>query len=103
MFEIRENHPTQGYAVFNTNNKQGEIFYPVTSGSYNFAFRPYVNGEWTQGGASNYVRQFIMVYNVEAFKTYLNGLSAASIESLISYIPFILANCNIKKERHQTT
>ena len=99
MFQIKENHPTQGYAVFAVSSRQGDIYKPTTVSSYNFAFRMYKDGAWTDQSGSNYVDRFIMVYNVEVFKAYLSGLSAGSIESLISYIPFILAECNIKKDK----
>ena len=48
------------------------------------------------------MRPYILVYNVEAFKSYLDSLTADQVAGLIGSGYFVLAACNIKKEKHQT-
>lgn len=105
QFQIRENYPTQGYAVFDTSHKQGDIFFPKAGTSYNWLRKTYINGTFTdQTFGRGVFGQFILVYNVEVFKTYLNSLSESDLDSFLSEKFFVLAECNIKKDwRKKTT
>ena len=95
-FKCVQNYPRQGYAVFEIGLTTGTI-YKNQYAKYHGLSATQFNGN----AGSNNLANFILVYNVDAFKTYLEGLDAATCLSLINSY-FALAECNIKKEKHQT-
>lgn len=102
QFKIKENHPIQGYSVFDVRDKQGNIYYPTTSSNYNWYRKRYVDGAFVENsGTSNIMTNFVLVYNVDAFKAYLENMSTATIDSFLSNTYFVLAECNVKKDKVQ--
>lgn len=102
-WKIASNSPTQGYASFEW-SPQGNVYIPT----WIYALPATCGRGWTTsntwGEAKFYMRanNIILVYNVEAFKTYLRTLSENDLSAMLDH-PFILAECNIKKEKHQTS
>ena len=99
-FQCKGNYPRQGYAVFNSYNlpAQGTYYDSREWHGHN------VNSDGTiaTGSMGNRIganaAQFVLVYNVEAFKNYLSGLDATNAEALANSW-FVLAECNVKKEK----
>ena len=96
-FRCIHNYPRQGYAVFEISGATGTI-YLTRYARYHGMSSDGFNGN----AGSNNPTSFILVYNVAAFKTYLQGLDSSTCLSIVSSY-FALAECNIKKEKHQTT
>lgn len=96
-FRCVQNNPRQGYAIFSVENIQGSIY--VTE--YFYAHGMSDTG-FIGNSNKNRISNFILVYNVNAFKEYLEGLDTATCLSMVgSY--FALAECNIKKEKVSRT
>ena len=103
-FEIRNNYPTQGYATFSFAYKRGDVVIPYFQSNYNWERRRYDDTEFTNSYLVNNKVSYILVYNVSAFMTYLDGLSTSDLYDLLNDRLFALAECNIKKDwRKKTT
>ena len=103
-FQIQGNYPTQGYATFTFQSREGTLYVPDTGNGYNWEEVTYnaTSGEF-ESHRRNRRYPYILVYNVDAFKTYLEGLSASTLFDLLNHTLFALAECNIKKEKHPTS
>lgn len=99
-WRINANYPTKGYAVFSMSQTSAILSLPYYEYSYNWGEVIY-NGSnsWGGGSAENQKLQFIKVYNVEAFKNYLSGLDGATALSIVNETLFVLAECNVKKNK----
>ena len=99
-FQCKGNYPRQGYAVFNSYNLPAHGTYQDSREWHGRA----VSADGVTFGSSMGNRistnaaQYVLVYNVEAFKTYLSGLDATNVNNLANSW-FVLAECNIKKEK----
>lgn len=104
-FKLLGNYPTQGYALFSLVQTMGEIYIPYISGSKNWEQRAYNGTQFTDQGAipnTSYTSQnleFYLVYNPNQFKTFLNGLDATTIAQFIDKQNFVLAECNVSKDK----
>lgn len=104
-FKLLGNYPTQGYALFSLVETMGEIYIPYISGSKNWEQRAYNGTQFTDQGAipnTSYTSQnleFYLVYNPNQFKTFLSGLDAATIAQFIDKQNFVLAECNVSKDK----
>lgn len=101
-FRVVENHPIQGYTVLNIYEAQPTIYYPRYSNQVYWCAKSYPWGTDTSG---NIIRNVILVYNVDAFKTYLENMDTATLANFLqannanAATMFMLAECNISKER----
>ena len=102
-FQCKANYPTQGYAVFDSYNLPATGTYQDCREWFGRAVN--ADGVTYTSSAGNRIStnasRYILVYNVEAFKTYLSGLDATNVNNLASSW-FVLAECNIKKEKTPT-
>lgn len=101
-FQLIGNDPTHGFGVFHLVNNTGQIYIPNLGYSYNAANKGYSDTGFIINslGANQKVRA-IMVYNPDVFIDYLKVCDRSFFQSLTGAL-FILAECNIKKEKHQT-
>ena len=77
---------------------------PYFQSNYNWERRRYDDTEFTNSYLVNNKVSYILVYNVSAFMTYLDGLSTSDLYDLLNDRLFALAECNIKKDwRKKTT
>lgn len=101
-WKIKANYPAQGYGVFEMSDAVYKSTYTASrtghTESGNGIAKRYTNEGWKVGGTGT-ITQFVMVYNPDAFKRYLNGLDAATINQILNNTAFILAECNISKSR----
>lgn len=98
------NQPTKGYASFSFYDNHGDVYIPGSSTLPYYSRQWNVSGSWATNSGQNYLpNAFILVYNVEVFKQYLDTLSEDDFYWLLYNYAFLLAECNIKKEKHQTT
>ena len=98
------NQPTKGYASFAFYDNHGDVYIPGASTLPFYSRQWNVSGSWATNSGQNYLpNAFILVYNVEAYKQYLDTLSEDDFYWLLYNYAFLLAECNIKKEKHQTT
>lgn len=95
-FKLTGNYPTQGYATFAMNDNRGNIYIPNFSSNYNWISKQY-SGAWGVSGAMNRKYNYILVYNVNAFKSYLQTCDRSFFQSLSAAL-FALAECNINKD-----
>ena len=92
-FKCTGNYPRQGYSTFTMTGATGTFQH-----SDFFMHQVYGNAFVAGGGSSGGTVDFVLVYNTDAFLTYLSGLTDAQVYQL-AYSWFILAECNIKKEK----
>lgn len=105
LWKCKGNYPRYGYSEFTLNqgDSSGNWYLPNFGYNYNNSIRGYNhNGAWTWAG-NNSLRPFYLVYNVDAFKTYLESLTAERVFEIISAAYFVLAECNVKKKWHKET
>ena len=99
----RGNYPTKGYIDFDF-NRTGDITMYNGGGNYTGWSRGInaTTGAWYTDWDYNhyYIDVLRLVYNVEAYEQYLRDLGQNTINP--TQIHYILAECNIKKEKHQT-
>ena len=100
----RGNYPTKGYIDFDF-NRTGDITMYNGGGNYTGWSRGInaTTGAWYTDWDYNhyYIDVLRLVYNVEAYEQYLRDLGQNTINP--TQIHYILAECNIKKEKHQTS
>lgn len=102
-FQCKGNYPRQGYAVFDSYNSPAHGTYQDSREWHGRA----VNADGVTYGSSmgNAISanasQYVLVYNVDAFKEYLSGLDATNANGLANSW-FVLAECNIKKDKAPT-
>lgn len=103
-FQIRNNFPTLGYATFSFSYKQGSVTIPYFQSNYNWERKRYNETAFDSNSYINNKLGYILVYNVDVFKAYLNRLSTSELYDLLNDRLFALAECNIKKDwRKKTT
>jgi len=90
------NSPNNGYAVFSFNTSTTGIYIPGGS-QFPFKGRSWEpGGYWGSGYGSAYIPgNFILVYNVDEYKAYLNTLSDGEYRAMIDNYAYLLAECNI--------
>lgn len=102
-FRCTGNYPTQGYATFELDSS---IYFPYytaehgggqTTGGISIGKR-FFEGVWDTGGTGE-PTSFVLVYNQNVFKSYLNRQSADTLKSIINSTAFALAECNISKSK----
>lgn len=101
-FQIVENHPVQGYAVFDADSRQGTIYIPTITSLNNAFTKVYENGAFVEGSASSgstNQRRYILVYNPTVFKKYLQNLDSTTLGNFLMTAYFVLAECNISKDK----
>ena len=105
LWKCKGNYPRYGYSEFSLNpsDSTGNWYLPNYGYNYNNVIRGYKrDGTWGWQG-NNSLRPYYLVYNVDAFKTYLESLTAERVFEIISAAYFVLAECNVKKEWHKET
>lgn len=98
-FKCVSNQPSNGFASFSVNNYIGTNIGIGTPKRYT---RNWVNGAWGEhGGHSEFgeTETFILVYNVNGFKNYLNNLSTEACEEFIRTHLFLLGECNVSTKK----
>ena len=111
-WKVNGNYPQQGYMISRLADNNGSLYVPIiyqtgSSSRYCLFGNPYSQSGFTSysfnGESASFIdnNNFILVYNVEAFKTYLSGLSTETLRGFANSI-FMLAECNISKERRRT-
>ena len=109
-WKVISNHPSYGYAEFNMSNTDNTVYLP-NIGNYGSATSKY---NWGQVGIAYYSAtnssvnnsasaprpNFTIVYNVDAFKTYLNTLDSSTITSFLWERLFALVECNLPKTKN---
>jgi len=93
------NRPASGYAVFSFDTNTTGIFIPGAS-QFPFKGRSWdPNGYWGGAYGAGYIPgNFILVYNVEAYKEYLNTLSNGEYRAMIDNYAYLLAECNVPED-----
>ena len=101
-FRCTGNYPTQGYATFELDDSMYFAEYtaiaPWTTVHGCSIGKRYFEGTWDTGGVGN-PTSFVLVYNPNVFKAYLNRLDADTIKSFMNSSFFALAECNISKSK----
>lgn len=103
LWKCKGNYPRYGYSEFSLNpsDSSGDWYLPNFGYNYNNSNRGYRrNGTWGSMQNTSF-RPYYLVYNVDAFKAYLESLDADRIWAIISAGYFVLADCNVKKEWHK--
>lgn len=102
-FRCTGNYPTQGYATFELDSS---IYFPYytaehgggqVTGGISIGKR-FFEGVWDTGGTGE-PTSFVLVYNQNVFKSYLNRQSADTLKSIINSSDFALMECNISKNK----
>lgn len=102
-FQLLSNDPTHGYGVFRLANNTGNIYIPNFGYNYNYTGKRYeASGFVLNSQATGQAGTFILVYNPDVFLSYLETCDRSFFQG-ISGAMFALAECNIKKEKHQTS
>ena len=102
-FKCKGNYPVQGYGVFDYGSTQPQIFRPSITGSQAGCFYATYENQWTGGIGSNMQSgNFILVYNVDAFKTYISNLTRDQFRDLLDGRMLALAACHIEKNKVAT-
>ena len=99
FFKCITNIPQHGYASFSFSDRTGEVEVGINDW-YSHAYNS-ITGSWdtNEGGQLPLPNSFILVYNVNAFKAYLNTLSSLEVQNLIVDHLFVLAECNISRSK----
>ena len=98
-FKCITNIPQQGYASFSFADRTGEVEVGINDW-YSHAYNS-TTGTWVtnDGGQLPLPNSFILVYNVNAFKIYLNTMDAVSLNQFLANHLFVLAECNIARSK----
>lgn len=97
-FKCITNIPQQGYASFSFTDRIGDVEVGINdwySHAYNGNTQQWVD----EGGQLPLPNSFILVYNVNAFKTFLNSMSAQDLNSFLVNHLFVLAECNLSTSK----
>ena len=105
-FRLSGNYPTQGYGVFQLIDHVGDVYIPAfTQYNWNFMLKSYNGADFPENPATigaNRKTNFILVYNVTAFKAYLNTIDRETFRAFDNTL-FALAECNIDKSKRPRT
>lgn len=101
-FMCKGNYPVQGYGVFDYNNTQSSVFRPSIGGTQSGCYYASYENQWTGGkGVNNQSGDFILVYNVDAFKAFLSNLTRDQFRDLMDGRMLALAACHVEKDKVQ--
>lgn len=98
-FKCVSNQPTRGFASFSMTDIIGS---DIGQGAeYLYSHGWIATGGWGEnyGGQASFPTTYILVYNVSAFKNYLNTMTADDLQSFLVNHLFALAECNVYKEK----
>lgn len=98
-FRCTGNYPTQGFMSCSLENTGGASW---NFSQYAISHQVDAYQRWLGGSGTYNKGNFILVYNVDAFKDYLERLDFNNAINLASNY-FLLAECNIKKEKDPST
>lgn len=93
------NQPTNGFISFSFDYTGTASLSDNSNEYYKLYFAD--TGEWTtqQGFRNELPQTFILVYNIAAFKNYLNRMTAEDMRYFLLNHLFALGECNISKEK----
>lgn len=100
-FKCLSNQPSRGFASFSFSDRIGSDIGVGTSKWYSRAWE--YSGSWatdiSDAGHQAFGQNFILVYDVNGFKTYLNSMTTQEINDFLVSHMFVLAECNISTKK----
>ena len=99
-WQIIANNPRYGFASVGSLPNTNVYFYANHNQPYEQSKR--YTTAWQGGSSGSYMKPLVLVYNVEAFKSYLRTLSDSDFAYFMNNHAFILSNCNVSKEKVRT-
>lgn len=97
-FKCITNMPQHGYASFSFADRTGEVEVGINDW-YSHAYNGNTKTWEDQGGQLPLPNSFILVYNVNAFKAYLNTMDVTTLNQFLVDHLFVLAECNISRSK----
>ena len=100
-WQIIANNPRYGFASVNSTPNTSVYFYNNHVQPYGAMKRK--TTAWSAGSSAKYMKPLVLVYGIDNFKAYLATLSDSDFVTFMNGHAFILANCNVSKEKRPTT
>lgn len=100
QFKCLSNQPPRGFASFNFSDRIGSDVEVGDGKWYSRGWK--YSGSWQTGrwgGHLDFRQNFLLVYNVNAFKAYLNTMTADEIKTFLLGHMFVLAECNVSTKK----
>lgn len=98
-FKCLSNQPTRGFASYSVLDRIGSDIGIGTDKWYSREWDVQTGWVNNHAGHDLAVNNFILVYNVTAFKNYLNSMSTDEIKSFLLGHMFVLAECNVTTKK----